>query len=572
MTDFRLALQGGGANFITLLAAAKAIYDLHHDDANTFRLEKVSGTSAGSIAAAILALDLDPALVRRHLIEVGTRHLNTIVTMPQKGPFLREYREWGMKALSVATGDPFLSYDALRRFIDTLLTQGELRDHRPLSEVTIPLTVATTDLRHSRVKYWSSAEAEARDKGLATVVADSCSIPGVFKSLKASGEPRYVDGGLIENLPLAPLLQGGFAPHRVIGMTLEREDNVEFGALRTYFGALLSAVIGSNVDNSMQLVPGDNLIVLPRHFGTLDFQTALSDGLEAQFELVRQTTDIALRKIVDREERRIHEEKSESRFSRNYDAGRSAERIYETFRSPDLAVDSIEIEWTLNSLRDPLDAAYSNRDPMVTRYTIARPKATDTLAFRIWLYSQTDQMSLTLNELDVSDENGVEIAFTDLVGTPKRFDNAFIIPVYLYIDLTTMADNASAILIRHIDYIPDEEVKRFNDPKRKSDGKISFGLSSASPGLKQITMMMHLPTAVHERCDFRPLAELDEKKVPVSSYLSGELTRELKGNMSTPLNFTTVRWRSVAPANTDDAAGFDVYWRTTGPEPGSDGR
>ena len=167
-------------------------------------------------------------------------------------------------------------------------------------------------------------------------------------------------------------------------------------------------------------------------------------------------------------------------------------------------------------------------------------------------------MSLTLNELDVSDENGVEIAFTDLVGTPKRFDNAFIIPVYLYIDLTTMADNASAILVRHIDYIPDEEVKRFNDPKRKSDGKISFGLSSASPGLKQITMMMHLPTAVHERCDFRPLAELDEKKVPVSSYLSGELTRELKGNMSTPLNFTTVRWRSVAPANTDDAAGFDV--------------
>ena len=157
MTDFRLALQGGGANFITLLAAAKAVYDLHHDNANTFRLERVSGTSAGSIAAAILALDLDPALVRRHLIEVGTRHLNTIVTMPQKGPFLREYREWGMKALSVATGDPFLSYDALRRFIDTLLTQGELRDHRPLSEVTIPLTVATTGPDDLRARNFGGA-------------------------------------------------------------------------------------------------------------------------------------------------------------------------------------------------------------------------------------------------------------------------------------------------------------------------------------------------------------------------------------------------------------------------------
>ena len=61
MPDFRIAFQGGGPNLITLLAAASAVYDLHNNKKEEYTaVNKLSGTSAGSIAAGILATGLDP--------------------------------------------------------------------------------------------------------------------------------------------------------------------------------------------------------------------------------------------------------------------------------------------------------------------------------------------------------------------------------------------------------------------------------------------------------------------------------------------------------------------------------
>jgi predicted acylesterase/phospholipase RssA len=60
MSDkFQFVFQGGGAKLGVLLAAAEAAYAQR--TANNFTITRISGTSAGAIAACVLATGENPA-------------------------------------------------------------------------------------------------------------------------------------------------------------------------------------------------------------------------------------------------------------------------------------------------------------------------------------------------------------------------------------------------------------------------------------------------------------------------------------------------------------------------------
>ena len=59
----QLAFQGGGAKVVALLAAAEAIQDACRQ--NLISVSRVSGTSAGSIVACLLAGEINIGEVRR---------------------------------------------------------------------------------------------------------------------------------------------------------------------------------------------------------------------------------------------------------------------------------------------------------------------------------------------------------------------------------------------------------------------------------------------------------------------------------------------------------------------------
>ena len=65
------------------------------------------------------------------------------------------------------------------------------------SSLHTPLVVVATDLKKEKIKYFKKGE-------LWRTLIASCSIPVVFSPVKIKGT-AYVDGGLLNNLPIEPL-------------------------------------------------------------------------------------------------------------------------------------------------------------------------------------------------------------------------------------------------------------------------------------------------------------------------------------------------------------------------------
>ena len=74
----QVVFQGGGAKLCDLLAAAEAIEGL--EKAGEIVIRRVAGTSAGAIAACLLASGQSIESVRERLRATGNRHLSRINT------------------------------------------------------------------------------------------------------------------------------------------------------------------------------------------------------------------------------------------------------------------------------------------------------------------------------------------------------------------------------------------------------------------------------------------------------------------------------------------------------------
>jgi NTE family protein len=65
------------------------------------------------------------------------------------------------------------------------------------AKLKIQLTIAATDIRKGKIRYFSEGE-------LIPAIVSSCSIPAIFNPVSLEGN-LYVDGGLLDNLPVKPI-------------------------------------------------------------------------------------------------------------------------------------------------------------------------------------------------------------------------------------------------------------------------------------------------------------------------------------------------------------------------------
>ena len=158
-----LVLGGGGARGFAHIGVAKALYE------KGIKPDIISGVSAGAIAGAFLAAGHDPAEVMDLFKDQAFMKI-TKIHIPKDG---------------------LLKLDGLKKQIE------EHIGFKKIEDLPIPLIVAVCNLNKARVEYL--------DKGpLSQIVLASSSIPVLFAPVRMKGSV-YVDGGVLDNLPVKPI-------------------------------------------------------------------------------------------------------------------------------------------------------------------------------------------------------------------------------------------------------------------------------------------------------------------------------------------------------------------------------
>jgi NTE family protein len=158
-----LVLSGGGARGVAHIGVLKALDEIG------IEFSIASGTSAGCIVAALYSYGYKPD----EIFDI-VKNLSIFKSVSPA---------WAWTGL--------LKMDGLEML---------LRKHIPednFSALKIPLVVAATEIRKGRTHYFSEGE-------LIPAIVSSCSIPGVFNPVSFK-EGLYVDGGLLDNLPVIPI-------------------------------------------------------------------------------------------------------------------------------------------------------------------------------------------------------------------------------------------------------------------------------------------------------------------------------------------------------------------------------
>jgi NTE family protein len=167
-----LVLSGGGARGFAHLGVLQAL-----NEAGIFP-DIISGTSAGALAGVLYCDGNSP----REILKI----MKKISRLDYMRPTLPR--------------DGLLQISGITKLLETNLRAKKFED------LKIPLIVTATDLNHGKAVCFSNGD-------LITTIIASSSIPVLFKPVIIN-KIYYVDGGVLDNLPIKPIEN---KCHRIIG-------------------------------------------------------------------------------------------------------------------------------------------------------------------------------------------------------------------------------------------------------------------------------------------------------------------------------------------------------------------
>ena len=163
-TKVGIVLSGGGARGIAHLGLLKALEDLN------IKASHVSGTSAGAIAAAFYAAGYSATEILE-ILKKGQIFSFSNLLIKRQGLF------------------------AMKGFHDIYLNCFPTNTFEDLH---IPLYITATDILKGELVYFSTGNLSS------AIMASSC-LPLLFQPVEYDGN-LYVDGGVINNFPIEPLI------------------------------------------------------------------------------------------------------------------------------------------------------------------------------------------------------------------------------------------------------------------------------------------------------------------------------------------------------------------------------
>lgn len=275
----QLALQGGGANLIYLLATLQAVQELERE--HVIRVTRIAGTSAGAIAGALYAARVDMSRARDTFIAERDTILRAF---PASRATVRDI--W-----SLLTRRPLWDAGVLRRLMARLLAGRET-----FGDLDVPLVVVAADLNNLQSVVYGRA-----GEPLLSGIMDSAGIPFLFRPVPRRGEDYrvVVDGGICDNLPSEQLADS--PDHgEVLGVTFSvPRAGAPLATLPDYLRALIETVINASVLRA-QLQLGMNVFVIRNGVRAFDFRAAIDAASGAEYRETQLLAHDYFRSYADR--------------------------------------------------------------------------------------------------------------------------------------------------------------------------------------------------------------------------------------------------------------------------------
>ncbi|MGB8260602.1 MAG: patatin-like phospholipase family protein [Terracidiphilus sp.] len=211
-----LALEGGGALGIAHVGVLRWLEE------NRIPVDRLAGTSMGSLVGALYAIGLSPEELRALAVSDAFTRVFTLQTPYADASFRRRQdRRELPQAVTVGLRrfpglrNALLSDRGVLEFLSTNMAAWN-RDDADYDRMPIPFRCVATDLNTLEPVTFAAGP-------LPDAVRASISIPGVFSPVQARSGHFLVDGGILDNLP-TDVLRGSLHADAVIAVHLDNGD------------------------------------------------------------------------------------------------------------------------------------------------------------------------------------------------------------------------------------------------------------------------------------------------------------------------------------------------------------
>lgn len=245
-----LALSGGGARGIAHLGVLKALDELG------VKPQMISGTSAGAILGAFYAYGYKP---------------DAVLEFIEKLSFFRMMRP-------AISKNGLLKMDRWRQELIKYLPENTFE------HLKVPLVINATDVVAGKTTFFSQGN-------LIDPILASCCAPVIFDPFQIDGH-RYIDGGILNNLPIEPLLS---QCQLIIGSHCNPVNpNFKLRNAKTLLERTLHMAIGTNTIPRQQKC---QILLEPPELRTF---------LSSDFKKIREIYKIGYRHTMEQKEKFEH--------------------------------------------------------------------------------------------------------------------------------------------------------------------------------------------------------------------------------------------------------------------------
>jgi predicted acylesterase/phospholipase RssA len=494
--SLQLAIQGGGAKIVTLVAAMEALEGLQ----DKVRVTRIAGTSAGAIVGCLFAAGISMKEVKQELHGDLGRAITRGFSPPRK-----------IKgAMKIAMGHPLWDIGPFERWLRRKFEDKEKRYLRDL--LPIDVLVVSADLGNSERREYPS------DHNIVDALMDSCGIPYFFKTWNKGGAPVYVDGGICENLPIAELqrrAKSGDGP--IVALTFEDMSPGHPRTLKEFTSAIIDTAINNSIKRAKSTLNPNFVHKIRTTIKTFDFRVALTEGLKEPYELVRERADRWFRDFVTQQESGGETVSGDPWLDPNPTASKIMGNLGEVYKAQHLQrkFEYLEcnFEVTTHSLFKPEEDRFLFKNPDVVKYSAKFMPANEPIwCLRIHLAVPPKGRYLGRTWWTVRNKNG---QLTSSIGIPAwDIEKPAVRFLIIFFNPPLLAEEGPYTL----EFV-DEEMDVMRDLRSGKD-ELRFSFHRAASAIGKVNLVLHLPSG-RKSARMEPKSEVPAGQAMTEQELAG---------------------------------------------------